>query len=726
MLITLLVCSFAAYAQGTVTLVVNGEGATKAEATANALRSAIEQSFGVFVSSNTQILNDEIVKDEIATLASGNITEYTELGSVTLPDGSKSVSLSATVSINNLISYAKSKGSSTEFAGAVWGMNMKMRKLNAENERTAVAHMLENLEILSRDMFRIEMSESSTPVKINWDDYKYSHLKEIYSSQPYLVDFQLKYYSTPACKLFNDFLFKSLESISLSEDEVRAYRESGEPIYGLSFRQAVNEDIQIFGIGERDLNSTIAYSDHYSRGAKEFKLSVYYFRNNIAGDILSGIYKFFIDAQLSNWQIVRMSIDGKEDPVSFESIYRTAGRSSSNNSFEFYWRSYPKTKLVQWVNRNNGFGCNSFPFADIYNYHAFGEEQVRIVNMQKMLHDSSEMAACNIKIGFTEEELMNTTGFAIKKRECTKDKNAQPNNEIWYTNGSTTEPSLIYGLAVRGEDGQYVNQMSHTYDNAKKRWIISFDEKIAVISMARSDWESLSLPDSVTEIKASAFRGCDNLKSITLSKGITKIEENTFYRCNSLESITLPDNIEEIGNGAFEYCSSLKSVTIPKGVAKIGSAAFHNCSSLESIAVPNSVAEIGAYAFSGCSLLTSITIPGSVAEVGSRVFTGCSSLKKINIQNGVTKIGSFAFEDCVCLESISIPKSVTEISQGAFSGCANLEAISCHPLTPPVGDYKMLQGLPAECVIYVPASAVSAYQSDEEWNRYYNSIVEMP
>ena len=680
LLITLLVCSFAAYAQGTVTLVVNGEGATKAEATANALRSAIEQSFGVFVSSNTQILNDEIVKDEIATLASGNITEYTELGSVTLPDGSKSVSLSATVSINNLISYAKSKGSSTEFAGAVWGMNMKMRKLNAENERTAVAHMLENLEILSRDMFRIEMSESSTPVKINWDDYKYSHLKEIYSSQPYLVDFQLKYYSTPACKLFNDFLFKSLESISLSEDEVRAYRESGEPIYGLSFRQAVNEDIQIFGIGERDLNSTIAYSDHYSRGAKEFKLSVYYFRNNIAGDILSGIYKFFIDAQLSNWQIVRMSIDGKEDPVSFESIYRTAGRSSSNNSFEFYWRSYPKTKLVQWVNRNNGFGCNSFPFADIYNYHAFGEEQVRIVNMQKMLHDSSEIAICNIKIGFTEEELMNTTGFAIKKRECAKDKNAQPNNEIWYTNGSTTEPSLIYDLAVRGEDGQYVNLMSHTYDNAKKRWIISFDEKIAVISMARSDWESLSLPDSVTEIKASAFRGCDNLKSITLSKGITKI----------------------------------------------GYAAFHNCSSLESIAVPNSVAEIGAYAFSGCSLLTSITIPGSVAEVGSRVFTGCSSLKKINIQNGVTKIGSFAFEDCVCLESISIPKSVKEISQGAFSGCANLEAISCHPLTPPVGDYKMLQGLPAECVIYVPASAVSAYQSDEEWNRYYNSIVEMP
>ena len=61
----------------TIRLTVSGEGATKEEATANALRSAIEQAFGTFVSANTQILNDDIVKDEIATISSGNIQEYT-------------------------------------------------------------------------------------------------------------------------------------------------------------------------------------------------------------------------------------------------------------------------------------------------------------------------------------------------------------------------------------------------------------------------------------------------------------------------------------------------------------------------------------------------------------------------------------------------------------------------------------------------------------------------
>lgn len=66
--ILLIAMSAFSYAQDSkeVTLVVNGEGSTKEEATHVALRSAIEQAFGTFVSANTTILNDELVKDEIS------------------------------------------------------------------------------------------------------------------------------------------------------------------------------------------------------------------------------------------------------------------------------------------------------------------------------------------------------------------------------------------------------------------------------------------------------------------------------------------------------------------------------------------------------------------------------------------------------------------------------------------------------------------------------------
>lgn len=161
----LLLISLCLYAQtqNEVTLVVSGQGSTKEDATANALRSAIEQAYGVFVSANTQILNDEVVKDEIATVASGNVKSYEELSCVTMADGSMSVTLSATVSISNLITYAKSHGSSAEFAGQTFAMNVKMRKLNTINESKALANLCDQVFELARDIYDYKVEVDGEP-----------------------------------------------------------------------------------------------------------------------------------------------------------------------------------------------------------------------------------------------------------------------------------------------------------------------------------------------------------------------------------------------------------------------------------------------------------------------------------------------------------------------------------------------------------------------------------
>ena len=128
-LLSLIVTLFAVTivsAQDIVTLTVSGQGATKEAATATALRSAIEQAFGVFVSANTEILNDNLVKDEIATVSSGNIQTYSEISCINMSNGEVSVTLSATVSIGKLVAYAKSKGAAAEFAGQTFAMNMKI------------------------------------------------------------------------------------------------------------------------------------------------------------------------------------------------------------------------------------------------------------------------------------------------------------------------------------------------------------------------------------------------------------------------------------------------------------------------------------------------------------------------------------------------------------------------------------------------------------------------
>ena len=59
-----------------VALVVSGEGVNQEEAIACALRSAIEQTYGSFVSANTTLLNDDLIKNEIVTITTGNIQDY--------------------------------------------------------------------------------------------------------------------------------------------------------------------------------------------------------------------------------------------------------------------------------------------------------------------------------------------------------------------------------------------------------------------------------------------------------------------------------------------------------------------------------------------------------------------------------------------------------------------------------------------------------------------------
>ena len=110
-----------------ISLTVSSDGATKDDALKNALRTAIEQAYGAFVSANTTILNDELVKDEIVTVSNGSIKDYKEVSSFEKPDGSGyMITVNATVSLPHLITYAKNHGSECEFAGNTFGMELKL------------------------------------------------------------------------------------------------------------------------------------------------------------------------------------------------------------------------------------------------------------------------------------------------------------------------------------------------------------------------------------------------------------------------------------------------------------------------------------------------------------------------------------------------------------------------------------------------------------------------
>lgn len=144
------------------------------------------------------------------------------------------------------------------------------------------------------------------------------------------------------------------------------------------------------------------------------------------------------------------------------------------------------------------------------------------------------------------------------------------NNEIWYTNGSTTvatEPGKYNGEYVKVFGA---NVISNTFDANNNRWVILFD-------------------GDVTMIGDCAFEDCINITTVNIPDTATKIGNYAFNGCIGLIGVIIPDNVRTIGAYAFYGCTSMTSVTIGSRVDKIiyGSA-FNACSSLISVYIRGS------------------------------------------------------------------------------------------------------------------------------------------
>ena len=139
------------------------------------------------------------------------------------------------------------------------------------------------------------------------------------------------------------------------------------------------------------------------------------------------------------------------------------------------------------------------------------------------------------------------------------------------------------------------------------------------------DLESVTIPDSVKEIRNEAFYNCKNLKTVILGKGVERIGYEAFYN-SGLESITIPDSVKTIGNEAFKDCENLKTVILGKNVETIGYEAFYN-SGLESITISDSVKEINRSAFGFCSELITLNIL-TIRKINynGSIFYRCSNL----------------------------------------------------------------------------------------------------
>ena len=397
--------------------------------------------------------------------------------------------------------------------------------------------------------------------------------------------------------------------------------------------------------------------------------------------------------------------------------------------------------------------------------------------------DTTEYISTLPNYTFTLEETSPTTYYAVF---------TEPNSYLTYNYNVSATNETATGeaqLASCSSDAIDITVPSAIYrtDEIPMEYTVtsmydSSSSSSGIFYQTRSTLQSVSLPETLTNIGRYAFRLCSGLTSITIPEEVISIGDRAFQGCSGLTSLIIPSSVTSIGPQAFRDCSGLESITVEAGnsvyhssgnclietdsktliagcknlviptdgsVTSIGSYAFSGASGLTNITIPSSVTSIGAYAFnncsgltgdlvipedvisigqgafSDCSSLTSITIPEGVTSIGSNTFRFCSNLTNITIPEGVTSIGDSAFEYCSGLTNITIPSSVTSIGSYAFDGCNGLTSITINRTTPPTlgsGVFSYTNNAP----IYVPAEAVETYKAASGWSAYSSRISAIP
>ena len=371
-----------------VTLTVTGSGKTKEDAVKSALRSALEQTYGTFVASNTTIVDDELVKDEISTISNNCVKSYSELSSKTLPNGWIFVTLQTTVSISGLVTYAQSKGSSVEFSGSTFGMNMKIKELNKQNEQKAVFNMLVLLMTLGNLYdYELEVKDPQNGDRTQADAYVskvtvYLHFNE-------------------NTRAFNELAYQVLSDLSLSDAEVQEYQQSNTPYYvnelpspsGYECRFAMrNNYSQLLGNIMKTIGKTpILYNE---------TANLYYNTPGCSGYKDEGI-RAVLDYLMRRNAYCYKITDNLHDPTKAKAgnFSESIGRNDRIASPWLYWLYENKSDMgrtlspskIKKENRKNGTVVGNITFdmyipkTDIGSYSNFEIKPVQDINLYKYL-----------------------------------------------------------------------------------------------------------------------------------------------------------------------------------------------------------------------------------------------------------------------------------------------------------------------------------------------------
>lgn len=241
--------------------------------------------------------------------------------------------------------------------------------------------------------------------------------------------------------------------------------------------------------------------------------------------------------------------------------------------------------------------------------------------------------------------------------------------------------------------------------------IDGFTVDVIGVSVFKGDTiTSLTLPETVLELRSNAVSSCENLVSVTLPQSLVVINRMNFFSCNALSEITIPAGVRYIGDGSFRFCDALRKITfegvcpaidmdcfsilpedavayVPDDQLEAYTAAFEKAGSTVSVQPSGKnavVVENNGYveeefdfdastgtitSYNGYATYLAIpeTIGGApVKAIGPEAFASHSYLAFLELPEGLETIGDSAFYNCETLGRVKFPSTLKTIGSNAF------------------------------------------------------------
>lgn len=148
-----------------VTIKSVGTGKNKQEATLSALRFALTEAYGTYISSKSSIDTNDLFKDETVMITNGNIKSYNELE---YNESTHTIILNVIVSLEKLNKYVENYGSSVLINGSALIANIDVRETNYNSADISFDHFLEKLSNTACKMYNYTLHVGEPKVEGNF------------------------------------------------------------------------------------------------------------------------------------------------------------------------------------------------------------------------------------------------------------------------------------------------------------------------------------------------------------------------------------------------------------------------------------------------------------------------------------------------------------------------------------------------------------------------------